>query len=81
MTSHWEIENSLHNVKDKHWNEDKQYTTRVSLGCVQSRLRNMSLNLLRMVKIPIVGALQGLSAKSLHLLAQPVNALRWLSKI
>ena len=80
VTGHWEIENSLHNVKDKHWNEDKQFTCRVALGCIQAALRNLSLNLLRVVKVPWVRGGNSLSGKALQLLAQPTKALAWLSK-
>jgi hypothetical protein len=81
VKAHWEVENCLHNVKDKLWNEDKQYTIRTSLGCAQSTLRNASLNLLRLVKIPITGTIQGMSAKGFQLLAQPLQAFQLLSKI
>lgn len=81
VISHWEVENSLHNVKDKHWNEDKQYTVRVALGCIQSALRNLSLNVLRTVEIPGVSKNSSLSARAFGLLAQPLNAIKWVSQI
>lgn len=80
ITGHWEVENSLHNVKDKHWNEDKQFTCRVSLGCLQAALRNLSLNLLRVVEVPWYRGARSLTGKALQLLAQPIKALGWLSK-
>lgn len=81
ITSHWEIENSLHNVKDKHWQEDKHYTARVSLGCIQAMLRNLSLNALRLVRTAHGSDKLSLAAKSLQMLAQPLNALGWLNQI
>lgn len=81
ITSHWEIENSLHNVKDKHWNEDKQFTIRGVLGTLQSALRSLSLNVLRILQIPGVSDKSSLSKKALELLARPLNALKLISKI
>lgn len=81
VTSHWEIENSLHNVKDKHMNEDKQYTVRGMLGCIQSSLRSLSLNALRTIKIPSMSEKTSLSAKAMRLLAKPLEALKLMSKI
>lgn len=81
VTAHWEIENSLHNVKDKHWREDKQYTSRTSLGCVQSVMRNFALNILRVMESPYEKGAKSLSAKAMHLLAQPLKALRWLGTL
>ena len=78
ITDHWQVENSLHNLKDKHLNEDRQYTARVSLGCAQSSLRNLSLNALRMLTIPGIAGFKSLSSKALQLLANPVQALKRL---
>lgn len=77
--SHWEIENSLHNVKDKHWNEDKQMTKRRILGSVQACLRNLSLNILRV--LPDLKKVKSLTAKAMQLLAQPLQAFHWLAKV
>ena len=79
ITNQWQVENSLHNLKDKHLNEDRQYTVRVSLGCVQSALRNLSLNAVRMVTIPGTSRFKSLSAKALQLLAHPSRALKRLA--
>ena len=72
---------SLHNVKDKHWNEDKQYCIREALGCIQSSIRSLALNALRVVEIPEQPKKTSLSKKALNLLAQPLKALALLNKI
>ena len=44
---HWSIENSLHHVLDRSWNEDKQRTSSRTQGLNLKLLRQMGLNLLR----------------------------------
>ena len=44
---HWSIENSLHHVLDRSWNEDKQRTSSRRQGLNLKLLRQMALNLLR----------------------------------
>lgn len=80
ITSHWEVENNLHNVKDKHLNEDKQQTKRNFLGCCQSVLRSLGMNLLQAVSN--LGKQKGrsLSAKALKMLAKPIEAVKYLSQ-
>ena len=45
--SHWSIENSLHHVKDRSWDEDRHTLRRPGLGEVFATLVNASLNALR----------------------------------
>ena len=45
--NHWSIENSLHHVKDRSWDEDRHTLRRPGLGEVFATLVNASLNLLR----------------------------------
>ena len=44
---HWSIENSLHHVKDRSWDEDRHTLRRPGLGEVFATLVNASLNFLR----------------------------------
>ena len=44
---HWSIENSLHHVKDRSWDEDRHTLRRPGLGEVFATLVNVSLNVLR----------------------------------
>ena len=44
---HWSIENSLHQVKDRSWDEDRHTLRHPGLGEVFAALVNVSLNVLR----------------------------------
>lgn len=46
--NHWGVENSLHHVKDRSWDEDRHTLRRPGLGEVFSALVNVSLNVLRL---------------------------------
>ena len=46
--SHWSIENNLHHVKDRSWDEDRHTLRRPGLGEVFATLVNVSLNSLRL---------------------------------
>ena len=46
--NHWGIENSLHHVKDRSWDEDRHTLRRSGLGEVFATLVNVSLNVLRL---------------------------------
>jgi Transposase DDE domain len=45
---HWQIENSLHFVKDRWWDEDRHYSIRPGLADTLAALVNMALTLLRL---------------------------------
>lgn len=47
VRGHWGIENSLHHVKDRSWNEDKHTLRRPGLGPRFSALLNIALTVLR----------------------------------
>jgi predicted transposase YbfD/YdcC len=49
IRGHWSIENSLHHVLDRSWNEDKQRTSSRTQGLNLKLLRQMALNLLRQI--------------------------------
>ena len=46
--NHWGVENSLHHVKDRSWDEDRHTLRRPGLGEVFTTLVNVSLNVLRL---------------------------------
>ena len=46
--SHWSIENNLHHVKDRSWDEDRHTLRRPGLGEVFATLVNVSLSTLRL---------------------------------
>ena len=43
---HWQIENRLHLLKDRWWDEDKHYLSRPGLGEIWSALTDLALSLL-----------------------------------
>ena len=47
IRGHWQVENSLHHVKDRSWHEDKMYSKRPEQGWVLGKLRNQALNVIR----------------------------------
>ena len=48
IRNHWGIENSLHHVKDRSWDEDAHTLRRQGLGEVYASLVNTALNALRL---------------------------------
>ena len=48
IRNHWEVENSLHHVKDRSWGEDVHTLRRPGLGEVYASLVNTALNALRL---------------------------------
>ena len=49
IRSHWSIENSLHHVLDRSWNEDNQHTSSRTQAMNLKQLRQMALNMLRLL--------------------------------
>ena len=52
VRDHWQIENSLHFVKDRWWDEDRHYLSRAGLGEVFATLTNFALSILRLLQHP-----------------------------
>jgi len=50
VRDHWQIENSLHFVKDRWWDEDRHYLSRPGLGEVFATLTNFALSILRILQ-------------------------------
>jgi predicted transposase YbfD/YdcC len=52
IRGHWQIENCLHFVKDRWWDEDRHYTKRPGLAESFASLTNAALSLLRLIHPP-----------------------------
>jgi hypothetical protein len=52
VRGHWQIENCLHFVKDRWWDEDRHYTKRPGLAEVFAALTNAALSLLQLIHPP-----------------------------
>jgi hypothetical protein len=51
VRDHWQVENCLHFVKDRWWDEDRHYTKRPGLAEVFAALTNAALSVLRLIHI------------------------------
>ena len=49
---HWQVENCLHFVKDRWWDEDRHYTKRPGLAEGFAALTNAALSILRVIHPP-----------------------------
>jgi hypothetical protein len=47
IRGHWQVENSLHYIKDRWWDEDRHYTVGAAKGLALATLRNGALSILR----------------------------------
>jgi predicted transposase YbfD/YdcC len=47
IRGHWQVENSLHYIKDRWWDEDRHYTKQDRLGEGMTVLRNAAVSILR----------------------------------
>jgi predicted transposase YbfD/YdcC len=52
IRGHWQIENCLHFVKDRWWDEDRHWTKRPGLAAVFAALTNAAISTLRMLPNP-----------------------------
>jgi predicted transposase YbfD/YdcC len=48
VRGHWQVENSLHYVKDRWWDEDRHWSRRPGLAERLASLANVALSLLRL---------------------------------
>ncbi len=49
IRGHWQVENCLHFVKDRWWDEDRHWTSRPGLGAVFASLTNAAVSVLRLL--------------------------------
>ena len=72
VRGHWQIENSLHFVKDRWWDEDRHWNRRPGLAERLASLANAALTLLRLTGKPTVP----LRARADELSWNPLRALK-----
>jgi len=48
VRGHWQVENSLHFIKDRWWDEDRRWSRRPGLAERLATLTNVALTLLRL---------------------------------
>lgn len=77
IRGHWQVENCLHFVKDRWWDEDRHYMKRPGLAEVFASLTNAALSVLRLIHA--VG--QPLRATAEATQWSPLRALRCLGFI
>lgn len=51
IRGHWGVENSLHHVKDRWWDEDRHYTKGPAKGEAMAALRNAAISILNLVPL------------------------------
>jgi hypothetical protein len=49
VRGHWGVENRLHYIKDRWWDEDRQWSTRAGLAERLAALRDAALTVLRLI--------------------------------
>ncbi len=52
VRQHWRIENSLHFLKDRWWDEDRHYTRRPGLSACMTAINNAALSIHRLKSDP-----------------------------
>ena len=83
---HWEVENGLHHIKDRSWLEDHQYSNSREKGSILGVLRNLSLNIMRVLLPPSPDRKKRRYQKSLPMqaisyMANPIRALAKLAGV
>jgi len=72
VRGHWQVENCLHFVKDRWWDEDRHYTKRPGLAECFASMTNAALAVLRLIHPPgqplraTAEAIQWCPAPTLH---------------
>lgn len=51
IRGHWAVENSLHHVKDRWWDEDRHYTKQPGKGAAMAALRNAAISILNLAPL------------------------------
>jgi hypothetical protein len=51
IRGHWGVENSLHHIKDRWWDEDRHYTKQPGTGEAMAALRNAAISILHLVPL------------------------------
>lgn len=79
VRGHWCVENGLHFIKDRWWDEDRQWSTRPGLAERLATLRDAALTALRL--IPDLPANLPIRARADHLGRKLSKALRFIGAI
>lgn len=79
VRGHWSIENGLHFIKDRWWDEDRQWSVRPGLAERMAMLRDAALTALRV--IPGVPNDFPIRARADHLGRKPRKALRFIGAL
>jgi predicted transposase YbfD/YdcC len=74
VRGHWQIENSLHFLKDRWWDEDRHHTNRPGLSAVLAAMNNIALSVHRLRSAPD----QPVRASADHLAWNSRHALKLL---
>lgn len=75
VRGHWQIENTLHHVKDRSWGEDKMYSKVPEQGWVLGKLRNQALNIVRTLAEKLEWKEASMPNWSAQLLSRPKRTL------
>lgn len=75
IRGHWQVENTLHHVKDRSWNEDKTYSKVPEQGWILGKLRNQALNVVRTLAEKLGWKEESMPKWSARLLSTPKQTL------
>ena len=81
IRGHWQIENTLHHVKDRSWSEDKMYSKVPEQGWILAKLRNQALNILRTLAQKLEWKEESMPKWSAQLLSRPKQTLALMSRL
>jgi hypothetical protein len=79
IRGHWSVENGLHFIKDRWWDEDRQWSTRPGLAERMAMLRDAALTALRV--LPGVPEDLPIRARADHLGRKLRKALRFIGAL
>jgi hypothetical protein len=78
IRGHWQVENCLHFIKDRWWDEDRHWTSRPGLAAVFASLTNAAISVLRLFPGETKEQERILRAKAEQVQWNPKNALTTL---
>jgi predicted transposase YbfD/YdcC len=78
IRGHWQVENCLHFIKDRWWDEDRHWTSRPGLAAVFASLTNAAISVLRLFPGETKEQERILRAKAEQVQWNPKNVLNTL---
>lgn len=75
VRQHWRIENALHFLKDRWWDEDRHHTRRPGLSACLAALNNAALSIHRLLSDPELPV----RASADHIAWRPIRGLELLN--